>query len=126
MSQGRDESGRYTPTGTESDILRALREHPEPVATAQDLADKLDVTSETVRRHLSSLRDRGVVARKQAGARAVVWWVAETGDGEEIAPAEPLTAITGMLDEEAADEARQRSEEWREEFDDELSPGNEA
>ena len=47
-------------------------------------------------------------------------------DGEEIAPAEPLTAITGMLDEEAADEARQRSEEWREEFDDELSPGNEA
>ena len=48
------------------------------------------------------------------------------GDGEEIAPAEPLTAITGMLDEGAADEARQRSEEWREEFDDELSPGNEA
>ena len=33
------------------------------------------------------------------------------------APAVPLRNLVGMLDEEAADRARERSHEWREAFD---------
>lgn len=119
MSQGRDEGGRFTGRIADEDVLAALRSHPDPVATAGDLAEVLDVTAETVRRHLAALHDRGAVGRKTVGARAVVWWVADEND-DGSAPAAPLRDLVGLLPEEAAASARERSEEWREAFDREV------
>ena len=99
-------------------MLRALREHPEPVVTATELAEMLDVSGETARRHLSTLHEQGRVERKDVGARAVVWWVA---DADHDAPAAPLRNLVGLLDEEAATQAERRSREWREQFEEDLS-----
>lgn len=123
MSPDRGEGGKFAPKVDEEDVLRVLRAHGEPVATAADLTHALDaeVTSETVRRRLNSLHDAGRVGRKQVGARAVVWWV--RGGGGTDAPAAPLQKLVGMLSEEEAARARERSEEWREEFGRGMSDG---
>lgn len=119
MTRTRDEeTGEFTAQVTTSDTLAALRAHTEPVATAGDLTETLDVSAETVRRHLTTLQERGDVARKEVGARAVVWWAIDSD--RDDAPAAPLQNLVGLVDEETADRARERSEDWRESFDDEV------
>lgn len=118
MSPGGD-GGAFRQRITDSDVLEALREQPDPVATTSELAETLDVSSETVRRHLSELHGKGLVDRKTVGARAVVWWALDTGDS--TAPAAPLRRLVGLLDEDAAAAAREHSREWRESFDEEIA-----
>jgi len=116
VSRGRDESGKYTAQTGPEQVLRVLQEHPDPVVTATELAERLDVSAETARRYLSELNENGEVRRKQVGARAVVWWPADDSDS----PAAPLTALVGILDEEAAEQAERESRQWREQFDEEM------
>jgi len=85
MSQKRGDGGEFAQKVTDSDVLRALREHPDPVATTQELASTLRVSPETVRRHLTELTERGTVRRKTVGAHAVVWWL----DPDAAAPDDP-------------------------------------
>ena len=121
MGRKRNDGGQFAPSIEDDDVLRALRAHPEPVATTSDLADALGVTTETVRRHLSALRDAEQVGRKEVGARAVVWWPIPD-DPESDAPAAPLRRLVGLLDEDEADAARERSREWGEAFDETMAP----
>lgn len=114
-----EDGGAFRQRVTDSDVLEALREQSDPVATAGELAEVLDVSSETARRHLSELHEQGLVDRKTVGARAVVWWALDTDDS--TAPAAPLRRLVGLLDEDAAAAARERSREWREAFDDEIA-----
>jgi DNA-binding transcriptional ArsR family regulator len=116
-SPGGGDAGAFRQRVTDSDVLEALREQPDPVATAGELAEALDVSSETARRHLSELHEQGLVDRKTVGARAVVWWALDTDDS--TAPAAPLRRLVGLLDEDAA-AAREHSRDWREAFDDEI------
>ena len=118
MSPGGD-GGAFRQRVTDSDVLEALREQPDPVATAGELAEALNVSSETARRHLSELHEQELVDRKTVGARAVVWWALDTGDS--TAPAAPLRRLVGLLDDDAAATARERSQDWREAFDDEIA-----
>lgn len=120
MGQNRGEGGRFAARVEGDDVERALREHGEPVATASDLTDALNVTGETVRRHLIELHEDGRVGRKRVGSRAVVWWPVETEVDE--APAAPLRQLVGILNEDEADRARERSAEWGEEFDRAMDP----
>lgn len=85
MSQKRGDGGEFVPKVTDSDVLRALREHPDPVATTRELASTLRVSPETVRRHLTELTERGLVRRKSVGAHAVVWWL----DADAAPPDDP-------------------------------------
>lgn len=71
---GDNGSGRPQKVTTD-DVLRELRSVDEPVGTAAELARELDVSSQTVVRRLEELEGRGIVARKQVGANAVVWWI---------------------------------------------------
>lgn len=64
------------------EVLEKLRSVDEPVGTAAELADELDVSSQTVVRRLETLEERGVVNRKQVGANAVVWWVVANGKAD--------------------------------------------
>jgi predicted ArsR family transcriptional regulator len=116
VSRGRDESGKYTAQTGPEQVLQVLREQPDPVVTATEIAEHLDVSAETARRYLSDLHENGEVRRKQVGARAVVWWLSDETD----APATPLTSLVGMLDEDAVKQAERRSGEWREQFDEEM------
>jgi predicted RNase H-like HicB family nuclease len=45
---------------------------------------------------------------------------------DERPPAAPLKKLVGMLSEEEADRAEQRSQEWREEFDREIMGDEES
>jgi hypothetical protein len=125
MSQDRGERGSFTPSVTDDDVLAALRDRPDPVSTTSELAEFLGVTPETVRRHLTTLCERGRVERKTVGARAVVWWVPDADATVERAPAAPLRGLVGLLDEDEAREARRRSDAWGEEFDRSLAPNGE-
>lgn len=68
----------------ESDIkyIRALVEFPDPVITAVELADKVDVTQQAAYNKLTDLQERGIVRSKKVGARSRVWWI--TTDGREV------------------------------------------
>lgn len=99
MEPDRDEAGKFAPSVTDSDVLRALRAQRDPVATAGELADVLGVSSETVRRHLTELHEDGRVGRKTVGARAVVWWPVddrrEDDDSEHEDPLFGLPTFSG-------------------------------
>lgn len=74
-------------TLTNEEILAALRAHPEPVATAQDVADRVTIGKRGLLDRLHELNETGEVKRKDVGARATVWWPARTNEPRET-PAE--------------------------------------
>lgn len=113
-------SGGRPRTVTDEEIVRALRESGEHVLTTGEVAEMVAVSRRTALRRLTSLAEAGRVGRKDASDRASVWW-AVTDETTE-SPTGALRSIAGMLTEEQADEARARSEAWREEFDERLAP----
>jgi repressor of nif and glnA expression len=89
MSRGRDDAGRFEETVTEQDLLRVFDYDDDPVLTAPEVTEGLrqfgkTMTSEGVRNRLDKLADKGLVERKDVGARAVVWWATVA---PELAPA---------------------------------------
>lgn len=68
---------------TPDDVLDVLREHPDPVVTAAEVADDLPVTRRTVLDRLRRLEERGAVVSKQVGAHATAWWLAARPPSEE-------------------------------------------
>ena len=116
-------SGGRPPSVTDDSILRALRESGEHVLTTPEIAEAVDVSRRTALRRLSALAEAGLVGRKEVGGRAIVWWPLRT-ESETESPIEALLSISGMLEETTADDAQARSEAWREEFDDQLNPGD--
>jgi hypothetical protein len=58
----------------------------------------------------------------KVGARSVVWWPTDEQHGRD-GSAEPLLELVGLFganEEAAAEQARERSRKWREEFDRQL------
>lgn len=51
----------------------------EPFLTTAEVAEGLPVSRDAVYRRLETMRERGLVGKKKAGARAVGWWA-------EVAP----------------------------------------
>lgn len=112
----RGSDGRFGTKVTDADLIEAIERADGPVVTAAELADELPIGRRAVRERLMDLRDRGLVDRKDVGARAVVWWLVDTG-GDDPAPAAPLEGLVGLLDEEGAARVRERSREVRESID---------
>lgn len=65
---------------TEDDVLDALRHAPDPVVTAQELADELPIGRRTVLNKLKILEAADRVRSKKVGGRARVWWCSELDD----------------------------------------------
>lgn len=61
------------------EILRQIKLSSDPVVTSGELADALGYTRSNVNYRLKRLRGKGLVDRKKAGSRAVVWWITEDG-----------------------------------------------
>jgi hypothetical protein len=81
-NRARDDTGEYTEKFTEQDLLKAFDYETtaaEPMLTVSDLVAALaehfdiDVSDQTVRRHLREMEADEVVASKQFGASAVGW-----------------------------------------------------
>ena len=84
MSQGRDDTGQFTQSVTEQEILKVFDYEDDPVLTATEVAEGLrrfgvQITPEGVRNRLEEMDENDLVSRKKVGARAVGWWA-------EVAP----------------------------------------
>lgn len=75
--RARDEDGQFVETVTPERVLAVMRDAERPVLTAGDIADELGCTPEAVTKKLKRLQEQDRVARRQVGARAVVWWLTE-------------------------------------------------
>lgn len=75
----RDDSGRFTESVTEQDILKVFDRIEAPFLTAAELAEQLGVSRQAANYRLKKMRDSGLVDSKKAGARSVGWWA-------EVAP----------------------------------------
>lgn len=60
---------------SDQDVLDALRDTPDPVSTASEVADRLPVGRRSVLNRLNSLHDDDRIRKKDVGARSAVWWV---------------------------------------------------
>ncbi|MDZ7689425.1 MAG: helix-turn-helix domain-containing protein [Halobacteriales archaeon] len=72
-NRARDESGKFSSEVTDQDILKIFDRTGEPM-TAPELAEELPLTKDGVTYRLKQMQEKGLVGRKEAGARAVVWW----------------------------------------------------
>lgn len=124
MGRKRNDSGRFAdgiPPEWVLEVFEDREDRARPL-TASDVGDALGCSRRAAHGKLEELAEQGKVATRKVGARARVWWLPLTNaDSEEqAAPATPLKRIVGLLDEEEAEQAREHSREWREEFDREI------
>ena len=72
------ERGRKKET-SDKEILRAIALHPDPIVTASEVGEAIDMTPQGVNKRLQELTSEGYVVRKDVGARAAVYWLDEAG-----------------------------------------------
>jgi predicted transcriptional regulator len=68
----RDESGRYTPTYSDEQILHAVEKH-EPAGTS-DVAEELGIARQGADYRLRKLKNEGRVSKKKVG-NSLVWFI---------------------------------------------------
>lgn len=68
-----------TKTFTNQELIEVARGTPGPFFTTSELAEKLDVSTETIRNRLDHLREGGVVDKKTVGSGAAWWLTAQSG-----------------------------------------------
>lgn len=108
MNTTSDPSGH--PTIDDAALLEHLREHPDPVATAAELADGLDATEAAVLARLVALREDGIVDRKTLDCQTAVWWIVE--DETHKNRIVSLRDIGDLLQHDAERQANTWSASW--------------
>lgn len=67
------------PVVSDDEILRSIALHPDPVVTASEVADAVDMTSQGINKRLTQLSESGLIVRKTVGSRAVIYWLSDAG-----------------------------------------------
>ena len=70
----RDNSGKFTEKVTEQDILKVFDASEDPFLTAKEIAASLPISQSAVNYRLDKMHEKGLVDRKETGARGVGWW----------------------------------------------------
>lgn len=65
-----------------AETLLVIGLHADPVVTAPELADELDISPQAVNKRLAALEDSKYIDSKKVGAAAKVYWLTETGKQE--------------------------------------------
>lgn len=107
MSQDRErnDQGQYVGTISLEDVLEAVRQTNSPVATAKELGETLDCSSEAVRQKLVTLHEQGRVERRTVGANAVVWWLTDSEETvDEINADDPFWSAEPHSGEKSVNE----------------------
>lgn len=112
------------------DVLEALRDHinetGRPIATAPEVAERLDQTRRATLQDLQVLARTGEVERHEVGGRSIVWWPATGASAEQAADAqrdhdgdrepdddEPTCELTAeAVDDEVARAVELGSQSW--------------
>jgi len=70
-----------TPDYRDSDIryLTVIVSDPDPVMTATEIAEDLDISQQAAHRKLTDMEGRGLVKSKKTGARSRVYWPTTAG-----------------------------------------------
>lgn len=63
----------------DEEILRAIALHPDPVVTAKEVAEPVDMSPQGVNKRLRQLADDDLVVRKKVGAHAIIYWLTDEG-----------------------------------------------
>lgn len=67
------------PTVSDKEVLRQIALMPDPVITAPELGERLDMTRQGANNRLTKLEDQEYVKSKKVGAHAIVYWLTEKG-----------------------------------------------
>lgn len=89
MSRNRNESGQYTDEVTLDDVLGVFDEVEGPVVTTGDVAEITGCSDDTARRKLSTLRERGLLARRKAAGR-MLYWLLKPAAPDPVNPDDPI------------------------------------
>jgi len=63
---------------TNKQILLEVRNHYSPAVGASEVAERIEVSRQTVDRHLRELDEEGLVNTRKIG-RVRVWWLSDEG-----------------------------------------------
>jgi hypothetical protein len=89
MSKNRDENGQFTEEVTLSDVLAVFDTIPGPVVTSGDVASVTGCSSDSARRKLEELHQRGSLGRRKTAGR-VVYWQLDVADPNPVNPDDPI------------------------------------
>lgn len=117
MSNDRDSHGRFIERVSLNEITDVLAVRDEPL-TATEIGEEVGITNRAALNKLNELADSDRVERKKVGGRSVIWWLSDK-QRSRGGSAKPLRGLVGLFgdDKEAAEQARERSEEWGAAFD---------
>ena len=60
-------------------MCKAVALHPEPVVSAKDIHEQLDMTPDGVLDRLQKLTEEGYFESKEVGSSAMVFWLTDQG-----------------------------------------------
>lgn len=79
MPKERGDTGQYVETVALEDVLAVFDAvDGPPVVTSADVAEETDLSRDSARRKLDTLRDQGRVDRRRTAGRVLYWPVDET------------------------------------------------
>lgn len=61
------------------EILREVALSPDPIVTANEMAERMDYTRQGINNRLNNLVDDGLLDRRDVGSKAVVYWITDKG-----------------------------------------------
>lgn len=70
------------PSVSAEEVCRVFALHPEPVATASDVHEALDMTERGAQERLKKLAEEGYLGTKKVGASGRVFWLTSKGRNE--------------------------------------------
>lgn len=108
------------PRVTDEELLAVFQRTDDPVLSTAEIADELPIKRRATLTRLQRLADNGVLSRKQTGGRNTVWWLTTESDEITGGSAEPLLELVGLVSDESAQRVKERSREFRDEFDDRM------
>jgi len=68
-------SATAEPSGSADELQEVFENSDDPVLTAVEVAEQLEITQQAAHAKLTKANESGWVDRKKVGSRAVVWWV---------------------------------------------------
>jgi DNA-binding MarR family transcriptional regulator len=70
------------PSLSNTDVLKIVALHHEPVVASKDIHEKMDMTQRGANKRLQKLADEGFLGQKQVGSSAMVFWLTDAGRKE--------------------------------------------
>jgi predicted ArsR family transcriptional regulator len=108
------------PRVTDEELLAVFQRTDDPVLSTAEIADELPIKRRATLTRLRRLADNGVLNRKQTGGRNTVWWPTTDPDTSAGGSAEPLLELVGLVSDESAQRVKERSREFRDDFNDRM------